>query len=121
MSETQVRSSAPRGRGSSRGRGSRTGPRGGSRNTTNGDYHQKTENVPTTSYEDEGELGELKRLYSSKLTTIKEMFPGWTNEDIVFALHETNGDLESTIERITEGMSLHRYWVFVILINDTRR
>ncbi|KAI9864325.1 MAG: hypothetical protein M1813_003245 [Trichoglossum hirsutum] len=112
MSETQVRSSAPRGRGSSRGRGSRTGPRGGSRNTTNGDYHQKTENVPTTSYEDEGELGELKRLYSSKLTTIKEMFPGWTNEDIVFALHETNGDLESTIERITEGMSLHRYWLF---------
>jgi hypothetical protein len=121
MSETQVRSSAPRGRGSSRGRGSRTGPRGGSRNTTNGDYHQKTENVPTISYEDEGELGELKRLYSSKLTTIKEMFPGWTNEDIVFALHETNGDLESTIERITEGMSLHRYWLFVILINDTRR
>jgi hypothetical protein len=104
MSETQVRPSAARGRGSSRGgRGSRSGPRGGGRNTTNGTNHQKIENVPTTAYEDEGELGELKRLYSSKLTTIKEMFPDWTDEDIVFALHETNGSLESTIERITEG------------------
>ncbi|KAH0541408.1 hypothetical protein FGG08_004098 [Glutinoglossum americanum] len=104
MSETQVRPSAPRGRGSSRGgRGTRTGQRGGSRNTINGNYHQKIENVPIISYEDEGELGELKRLYSSKLTTIKEMFPDWTDEDIVFALHETSGDLESTIERITEG------------------
>jgi CUE domain len=112
MSETQARPSAQRGRGSSRGgRGSRSGPRGGSRNTTNGDFHQKVENVPTTSYEDEGELGELKRKYSAKLNTIKELFPDWTDEDIVFALHETNGDLEGTINRITEGM-LPRFYQF---------
>lgn len=43
-------------------------------------------------------------MYSSKLSTIKEMFPGWTDEDIVFALQETDGNLEGTIDRMSEGM-----------------
>ena len=55
------------------------------------------------SYEDQGELGELKKMYASKLGTIKEMFPDWTDEDLVFALQETSGDLERTIDRISEG------------------
>ena len=54
-------------------------------------------------FEDEGELGQLKKQYASKLSTIKEMFPDWTDEDIVFALQETDGNLESTIDRISEG------------------
>ncbi len=58
----------------------------------------------TSNDEEEGEIGELKKQYSGKLSTIKEMFPDWTDEDIVFALRETDGDLEDTIERITEGM-----------------
>ena len=58
------------------------------------------------SHEEEGEIGHLKMLYSSKLNTIKEMFPDWTDEDIIFALQETDGDLESTIERMSEGMSI---------------
>jgi len=48
-------------------------------------------------------LGELKKHYASKLDMIKEMFPNWTDEDIVFALQETDGNLESTIDRISEG------------------
>ncbi|MCJ1403111.1 RNAPII degradation factor [Xylographa trunciseda] len=102
MSEVQPRPSAPRGRGSGRGgrggyssRGSRNGPR-----PTNG---EKSDVLPTPSYEDEGELGQLKKQYASKLSTIKEMFPGWTDEDIVFALQETDGDLEGTIDRMSEG------------------
>ena len=55
------------------------------------------------SFEDEGEIGELKSRFSSELSTIKEMFPDWTDEDIVFALQETDGDLENTIDRMTEG------------------
>ena len=55
-------------------------------------------------YEDEGELGDLKKKYASKLGIMKEMFPEWTDEDLVFALQETNGDLEGTIDRISEGM-----------------
>ena len=101
MSEVKSRPSIPRGRGSGRGRGgySSRGGRGASRQA-NG--HK--EDVPAeTPYEDQGELGELKRMYASKLSTIKEMFPDWTDEDLVFALQETNGDLERTIDRISEG------------------
>ena len=104
MSEVKSRPSAPRGRGSGRGRGgfSTRGGRGGSRQA-NG---HKEEVPPETSYEDEGELGNLKKIYAPKLNTIKEMFPHWTDEDLVFALQETNGDLERTIDRISEGIHL---------------
>ena len=105
MSEVKSRPSGPRGRGSGRGgRGgySSRGGRGGSRQT-NGD---KLDTVEATSYEDEGELGELKKQYAPKLTTIKEMFPDWTDEDIIFALQETDGNLESTIDRMSEGKLL---------------
>ena len=102
MSEVQPRPSAPRGRGSGRGgrggynsRGGRSGPR-----PTNG---EKSDAPSTPSYEDEGELGQLKKQYASKLNTIKEMFPDWTDVDIVFALQETDGDLEGTVDRISEG------------------
>lgn len=105
MSEVQSRPTAPRGRGSARGGrggyGSRGG-RGGSRHA-NG---ERIENTVPAAQEDEGEIGELKKQYSSQLGTVKEMFPDWTDEDIIFALQETDGDLQSTIERITEGMAL---------------
>ena len=51
-------------------------------------------------------MGELKKKYSDKLATIKELFPDWTDEDVVYALQETDGDLEGTIERITEGKKI---------------
>lgn len=104
MSEVKSRPAAPRGRGSSRGRGgySSRGGRGGSRQA-NGHKEEVPTEIP---YEDEGELGDLKKMYASKLSTIKEMFPDWTDEDLVFALQETNGDLERTIDRISEGPSL---------------
>jgi hypothetical protein len=106
MSEVQSRPTAPRGRGSARGgRGgfSARGGRGGRGHATNGD---KTDTTLATSIEDEGEVGLLKKQYGSSVTIIKEMFPGWTDEDIVFALQETNGDLETTVERITDGKTL---------------
>lgn len=101
MSEVKSRPSAPRGRGSGRGRGgySSRGGRGGSRQA-NGHKEEIPTEIP---YEDEGELGDLKKMYAPKLSTIKEMFPDWTDEDLVFALQETNGDLEGTIDRISEG------------------
>jgi hypothetical protein len=106
MSEVQSRPSAPRGRSSARGGrsgfGSRGG-RGGRSHTTNGD---KFENTPPATIEDNGEVGQLKKLYGSKVGTIKEMFPDWTDEDAVFALQETDGDLETTVERITDGKGL---------------
>jgi hypothetical protein len=52
---------------------------------------------------DDSEVGQLKKKYGAKAHTIKEMFPEWTDEDVVFALQETDGDLEVTVERITDG------------------
>ncbi|CZR62007.1 uncharacterized protein PAC_11904 [Phialocephala subalpina] len=101
MSEVQSRPAAPRGRGSaSRGRGgfSSRGGRGG-RHATNG----TADSALAPSIEDEGEVGVLKKKYGTKVTTIKEMFPDWTDEDVVFALQETDGDLETTVDRITDG------------------
>jgi hypothetical protein len=53
--------------------------------------------------DDDSEVGQLKKKYGIKVHTIKEMFPEWTDEDVVFALEETDGDLEITVERITDG------------------
>jgi CUE domain len=102
MSEVQSRPAAPRGRGSARGGrgGFSSRGRGGRGHATNGD---KLDAAPTTSIEDEGEVGLLKKQYGSKVSTIKEMFPGWTDEDVVFALQETDGDLETAVDRITDG------------------
>lgn len=55
------------------------------------------------SYEDEGEIGQLKKKHAGNLSTIKELFADWTDEDLVFALEDADGDLEIAIERITEG------------------
>ncbi|KAL2854830.1 hypothetical protein BJY01DRAFT_25084 [Aspergillus pseudoustus] len=98
MSEVQSRSSASRGRVSARGgRGgySSRGGRGGSRST-------KPDTTEPT-FEDEGELGQMKKKYSDTLPMLKELFPDWTDEDLVFALEDANGDLEQAIDRISEG------------------
>lgn len=102
MSEVKSRPSGPRGRGSGRGGRGGYSSRGG-RSTNrpmNGDTPDITEPPPI---EDEGEIGELKKKYASKLSMIKEMFPDWTDEDLAFALQETDGDLEATIEQISDG------------------
>ena len=103
MAEVQQRSSGARGRGSGRGgRGGYVSRGGRAKSNSTGKENARAEE----SYEDQGEIGQLKRQYASQLETIKEMFPDWTSEDIVYALQETSGNLESTIERISEGARL---------------
>lgn len=106
MSEVQSRA-ATRGRGSSArgGRGgfaSRGGRSSGTAGYSNGD---ETEQTASESLEDQGELGRLKKQYANELSTLKELFPDWTDEDLVFALQETGGDVQNTVENITEGTS----------------
>ncbi|KAL1610245.1 RNAPII degradation factor [Paraconiothyrium brasiliense] len=94
---SDVQSRPARGRSSARGgRGGHAsrGPR--SNKQTNGDGA-----IDTSA--DQGQLGELKKRYSSQLTTLKELFPDWADVDLVLALEESDGDLASTIEKITEG------------------
>ncbi|KAL2173415.1 uncharacterized protein P884DRAFT_303483 [Thermothelomyces heterothallicus CBS 202.75] len=105
MSEVHSRSAAPRGRGSGRGGRGGFATRGGGRArsaATNGDSkHDTDSSLPTL--EDEGEIGELKQKYGSKVAVIKEMFPDWSSVDILFALLETDGDENLTVTRIAEG------------------
>jgi len=98
MSDIQNRPSASRGRVSARGgRGgfSSRGGRGGSSRSVN-------DNSDLSSFE-EGEIGQMKKKYSDTLPTLKEMFPDWKDEDLVFALEDSNGELLEAIERISEG------------------
>lgn len=109
MSEVKSRPAAPRGRGSGRGgRGNHNtrGTRAGSRQT-NGAVPDIAE---APSIEDEGELGRLKKVHSLNLSKLKDVFPDWTDEDLVSALQETDGNLETTIDRISEGISPLSSW-----------
>ncbi|KAK0743649.1 hypothetical protein B0T18DRAFT_188035 [Schizothecium vesticola] len=108
MSEVQTRPAATRGRGSGRGgRGGGLSTRGGSRlasqnGAPNGDAkHDTDSSLPTL--EDEGEVGQLKKLYGTKVDLIKEIVPDWSEVDILFALRETDGDESLAVTRIAEG------------------
>lgn len=45
----------------------------------------------------------MRKKYSDTLPTLKELFPDWKDEDLIFALEDSNGELEDAIVRITEG------------------
>nr|POF04155.1 cue domain-containing protein [Quercus suber] len=109
MSDVDARPAPTRGR-SSRGRGGYSS-RGGSRSHTSS--RKPTNGTATTSeaaqieeeglLDDQGEVGEMRKKYASELLMLKDMFSDWTDVDLVFALQETNGDLHSTIDKITQG------------------
>jgi hypothetical protein len=104
MSEVQTRPAASRGRGSGRGgRGGFTSRGGRASGRPNGDKADHKLDADS-AFDDEGDLSELKKLYGSKTGMIREMFPNWSEADILFALQETEGDENLTVTRIAEGM-----------------
>lgn len=100
MSDVQNRSSA-------RGRVSARGGRGGysNRGGRGGNSRSNDDSADLPSF-DEGEIGQMKKKYSDSLPTLCELFPDWKDEDLAFALEDSNGQLEEAIERITEGSFL---------------
>ena len=102
MSENEGRSVPSRGRSSVRGgRGgiSRGGPRGGRKvNGTANDAAAVEE-----SLEEQGEIGELKKKYSSQLSVIRDIYPDWTDTDLVLALEEAGGDADAAVDKISQG------------------
>lgn len=104
MSEVQARfQTSSRGRGGS-GRGGRGGyaSRGGNSRRPNGDKFAATDSAFTA--EDDGDISELRKKFGSdKVETIKELFPDWSDADILYALQETDGDIEVAATRISEG------------------
>ncbi|KAF9871433.1 rnapii degradation factor def1 [Colletotrichum karsti] len=104
MSEVQTRPAAARGRGSGRGGRGGFASRGGrTQGRTNGDKFDHKDAEDATSFEDQGELGELKKQYGSKVSLIRELFPDWSEQDILYALSETDGDENLAVTRIAEG------------------
>lgn len=99
-SELQSRTAASRG-----GRGATRGGRGGfaGRNSTRRSNGETKHEDSLDSLEDEGEIGQLKKLYGDKTPIVKEMFPDWSEVDILFALRETDGDIEHAVTSIAEG------------------
>jgi hypothetical protein len=101
MSDALPRQFASRGR-----RGGRGGSRGGRAGSRSSSKAEIAESAPPIVYEDEGEIGQLKKKYAAYLPQLKELFADWTDEDLVFALEDANGDLESVIEHITDGTAV---------------
>lgn len=100
MSEVISRPSASRGRGS--GRGGRGGFAGRGGRRSNGENF-KTADDNLGTFEDEGEFAELRKQYGDKTLVIREMFPDWSEPDVLYALKETNGDETEAVTRIAEG------------------
>ncbi|CDR38544.1 RHTO0S03e10660g1_1 [Rhodotorula toruloides] len=61
--------------------------------------------APTRDLEESDEVRQLRAKYSDKLATAKELFPDWTDEDVLFAINEANGDVEVAIVRMSEGLA----------------
>lgn len=103
MAEVQSRTAGTRGRGGFRGgRGGFRGGRTPSRSQHKPDQEQ--ENIPPVSLDDQGEVGLLKKKFGDKVPLLREICPGWSDEDLVFALQETDGDLNAAVDRISSGM-----------------
>ncbi|OQV03798.1 CUE domain-containing protein isoform 2 [Cladophialophora immunda] len=102
MAEVQSRGSGLRGRGGFRGgRGGFRGTRNPSRSQHKPDHDQ--ENLPPAPLEDQGEVGELLKKFGDKVPLLKEICPGWSDEDLVYALNETDGDVNAAVDRISSG------------------
>ncbi|ORY65775.1 uncharacterized protein BCR38DRAFT_483457 [Pseudomassariella vexata] len=105
MSEVQARSQAPTSRGRGGGRGARGGFGGGrpsNNRRANGDK-LATSATDSPTLDDDGDVGQLRKQYGGKLETIKELFPDWSDADILYALQETDGDVEVAATRIADG------------------
>lgn len=119
MAEVQPRGGGTRGRGGFRGgRGGFRGTRNPSRSHTKPDHEQ--ENIPPAALDDQGETGELKRKFGDKVPVLKEICPGWSDEDLVYALQETDGDVNAAVDRISTGnSSLHPVYLSFFTHNHT--
>ena len=108
MADVQTR--PQRGRTSGRGGRGTFGGRGGAqsnRTRINGDgFYEKSKP------QEEGELGDLRRQYSQELSSLKDMFPVWSDEDLLYALRDNEGNLQETAIHITEG------WNPSLLVNS---
>lgn len=102
MSDFDSRPVASRGRSSTRGGRAgyqRSAPRQSATSSTAPSSSVQFDE----SLDDQGELGHMKKTYSTQLSFMRDMFPDWTDDDLVFAIAEADGDVQIVIDRITQG------------------
>ncbi|KAJ2794983.1 RNAPII degradation factor, partial [Coemansia guatemalensis] len=57
----------------------------------------------SSSLEDASDFKALHSKYSGSVKALKELFPDWTEDDLLSAFKDAEGDLEGTINNIAEG------------------
>ncbi|KAG8872791.1 hypothetical protein FRB97_007352 [Tulasnella sp. 331] len=57
----------------------------------------------TPSVEESPEMKALRAKFGSQLATLKEIYSTWSDEDLLSALGESNGNVDAVAERISDG------------------
>jgi len=94
---------------SSRGprRGSFSGPRGANSATSKFTPSESTDwaSAQDDTTDSSEEVAQLKIKYANQLKILRDVFPDWTAEDLVFVLQEVDGDVDSATDRIATGIT----------------
>ena len=75
-----------------------------------------------SSTSEQNDIKKLRSKHSAKLPTLKVLFSEWSDDDLLFVLEEANGDLDLTIDRISEGereIHTHTQIAFCFLFRHT--
>ncbi len=60
-------------------------------------------NAEAVGSDGSAEIAQLKRRYRSQLATCRAIVPDWTDDDLLYVLQESSGEVEIAISRIMEG------------------
>lgn len=61
---------------------------------------------PPRKNNNKNDIKSLRQLYRSSLPSLTELFPNWSQDDLLFVMDECQGELDLAIIRISEGESL---------------
>lgn len=94
-----------RGRGQLRPRGAGGAPPRGGAAAGGGPSFSHHHHSTTHGQDDDDsdQVAQLRKKHGSKLSQASELFPDWTDEDLLFAIQGADGDVATAILRISEG------------------
>lgn len=78
-----------------------------------GPSQQHKQRSSTTHHKNKNNTNDLRSLrnnYRTSLPSLQELFPDWSQEDLLFVMDECQGDLDLAITRISEG----KYTIYYI-------
>jgi len=92
--------------GTSRPRGTRRGgaTRGGLTKSSPPEQSSSDWAATLEDQDSSEEVAQLKSKYANQLKSLREIFPDWTADDLVYALQEVDGDLALATDRIAGGI-----------------